>query len=242
MPVTTPDDVKKEQTAVSSGDISKEEQKEMDDAIKSEKTIVTVLNEARRKLINRRMCGTISIDASFGMSSSSVSLDVEEEDLEELDLSGGYSNNEKDGSSAGDDDKTLEGQLSYSERLAIYSVDKLIKSLEHRSRSYDNVPYREKLSITRAATIAPPMQILNFSLGISITSTVPDIILSRKRRDAENLLLEEANALNADITSELEEKGYKKEHITTAIQAFGERDGQITTETVELKLKSMSLK
>eukprot|EP01006_Ploeotia_vitrea_P002266 TRINITY_DN106950_c0_g1_i1.p1 TRINITY_DN106950_c0_g1~~TRINITY_DN106950_c0_g1_i1.p1 ORF type:complete len:252 (+),score=15.44 TRINITY_DN106950_c0_g1_i1:16-771(+) len=208
-----------------------DDQKELEETAKKEKTIVNVLNGTRKKFIERQLCGNIEIDAQFGFSGSGVSLDIEEEDLEELDFTSEEYNNNKN-ENTDENMETLDGQLSYTEKIAIASVDKLIKSLEDRALSYANASYKDNLEITRSYTIAPPLPILQLSLGISCTSTVPNLLRSRQRRVAENQLLLEMEEMNLQIIEEVQSKGYDKNVILKAIKELGGNNAQTTTKNV----------
>ena len=212
-------------------ELGSEDQKERDQAIKSEKTIVAVLKGARNKYISRGVTGSIYICASLGIFSSSVTCEVTEEDIKTLvldDISRNSMANQDNTLS----NESLDSQLSYTEKLAIGSMDAIIKNLEWRSCSYESTSFKDNLTICRSITVAPPLPLQLFSMSIYCYAKVKDLIASRRRRHAEKLLLKESKEMNKQIVKELESKGYKKKDIEHAIQLMEDAHVSLHTESV----------
>ena len=194
---------------------------------KSERTISAVLNGARMKYISRKLKGSINISATFGPTASSINCDICDDDFK--------SEVQENLSSVQVEDvqgDNLDGQISYTSRLALASIDKMIQLLEWRAMCYENTKFKDSLTLSRSITIAPPFPIVLFSLSLYCTANINDLIISAKSRQSEKLLLKESKEMNKQIVKELESKGYKKKDIEHAIQLMEDAHVSIHTESV----------
>lgn len=200
-PQTSDDNAAHAEEADSDEENEEQDKKDKEAAQKSEKTTLRVLRDARKKFIARGIVGSIEICTTWGMISNSISAEVSEEDI----AGGSKDEGDEETSSAlstdtsaavasasaqqeGGADKAAEEdeqQMSYTERLAIGGMNRILKMLEWRSSTYENVSYNESLSLSRSVTFAPPLPVTVFSLSVTFEATVTSLLASRKKRQLE---------------------------------------------------------
>lgn len=159
--------------------LAEEEIKEKEQTVKSEKTIVAVLNHARELFIHYKLIGSIEIDSTLFMVTNSLSCDVTEEDFVVETTS--TSNDTKKNALENSDEmvvseEDVNSQMSYSEKMAIASIRKMIKHLIMRSEVYKNTSFNSALELSRTINFQPPLPIQVFSLSVGLSATVTSLL------------------------------------------------------------------
>lgn len=203
-------------------EVTTKEEKERESIIRSEGTILAILNAARAKFIDRRIVGGITISTTlFGMGSS-VNCRITEDDIRsaervEAPLTISIDCDNPPAPVDGD----VDSQLSYTFRIAVEGMDLILKTLEWRASAYENVPYSVNVDLSRSSTFSPPLPIAIFSVTIAFSANANTLIQSRNRRKA----LRAANDLKKKVLHELEKKGYTRVQIQDAIEGIERTSG-----------------
>lgn len=115
-------------------------EKAMEDAVREERFLSSILEVARRLYFETGLVGGIDVYRTFAIYSSYLHCDVDGTDLNAFE--DGVADNE--------------GNLSMFERRAMDAVKGAIATLKHRARAYRNKSYRKDLTLTCGLTFSDP--------------------------------------------------------------------------------------
>lgn len=176
--------VKKKDDKIDADGRTAEERKDREKAHEEERTIIEILNRARRHFISRQVTGNIQIQYSFGLgiqTGSSISCDITEADVEaggdgEGESVEGTTTTWRSSNDEGVEEMTTadkpEETASYATKMAFKSMAHLFKKMEWSSEMYATTNYKDNLQICR--TISVSAQVLQ--LSISFTAPVNDLL------------------------------------------------------------------
>ena len=75
-----------------------------------------------------------------------------------------------------DDNTDIDSHMNYTEKMAIYSINKMIKHLHARSEVYKHTSYVDSLELNRTINFQPPLPIQIFSLSVSLSVSVSSLL------------------------------------------------------------------
>lgn len=151
------------QASESSADRSQEDDEDPD-AAKNEHSMIIILKNARRKYKERGLIGSIDISGSAGIFTTSISCEIDgEEDDKGEDILLSMTDTE--------DIESLRAR----ERLVLSYLDRILKKLERRAKSYKTLPFSDTLTLSNGVYICDPL-FGSFTFSISMTASVRSLV------------------------------------------------------------------
>lgn len=135
-------------------EISEENSKEEEKAVKEEYTLSTAIEAAIKKYKEKRLVGSVSVERTFLIFTSSITVEIDGTEQSE---EGSGEGDEAPSTTAEEDAATEKEKKTLLYKLALKGLDRNIFWLLRRSQSYRNKPYKDSLTITSSKSLSDPL-------------------------------------------------------------------------------------